>query len=189
MPVEWTGAAEPVALGDEPVQPKTKKRLRNLAIAGVVGFGLLQVFPAKIFGIPTEDIGTNPPQRHTLDAPPEVEAILNRSCFDCHSNETRWPLYRRMAPGSRLMAREVNMGRWHMNFPSGPTTTRTSASPTRELLGPDRGRRDAEVVLLHPMHLYARLSHADKATLKGHFLKHKELDARRRGRREEMMSR
>ena len=63
--------------------PKTKKRIRILLIAGVVGFGVLQVFPAKILGIPTQDIGTNPPKRYKLEAPPEVTAILQRSCSLC----------------------------------------------------------------------------------------------------------
>ena len=40
--------------------PKNKKRLRILLIAGLVGFGVLQVFPAKVLGVHTEDIGNNP---------------------------------------------------------------------------------------------------------------------------------
>ena len=43
--------------------PKTKKRFLYLLIAGVVGFAVLQVFPAKVIGVHTEDIGTNPPKR------------------------------------------------------------------------------------------------------------------------------
>src|SRR5579884_1852337 len=66
--------------------------------------------------IPVADIGTNPPNRFQIDAPPEVSAVLKRACFDCHSNETHWPLYSRLAPGSWLMARDVHRGRNHLNF-------------------------------------------------------------------------
>ena len=41
---------------------------------------------------------------------------MRRACFDCHTNETRWPLYARVAPGSWLLARDVHKGRNHLNF-------------------------------------------------------------------------
>lgn len=153
--------------------PKTTKRIRNLFIAGLVGFGVLQILPAKkVFGIPTEDIGSNPPARFKLDAPPDVEAILRRACFDCHSNETKWPLYARIAPGSWLMARDVHKGRSHMNF--------------SEWAEHDDGEKKTDLencweqvesgampkwFYVWPMHLSARLSAADKALLKGYFMK------------------
>jgi hypothetical protein len=43
-------------------------------------------------------------------------AILQRSCWDCHSNETRWPWYSRVAPVSWLVAEDVEDGRRHANF-------------------------------------------------------------------------
>ena len=46
----------------------------------------------------------------------EVESILRRSCFDCHSNETRWPWYSHVAPVSWRVADHVKEGREHMNF-------------------------------------------------------------------------
>jgi hypothetical protein len=47
----------------------------------------------------------NPPVTFEVDAPAEVKTILERSCFDCHSNRTRWPGYSRVAPVSWLVAR------------------------------------------------------------------------------------
>jgi hypothetical protein len=37
-------------------------------------------------------------------------------CFDCHSNETVWPWYSRVAPASWLVTRHVTEGREHLNF-------------------------------------------------------------------------
>lgn len=59
---------------------------------------------------------SNPPVGATLDAPEEVLAILRRSCFDCHSNETAWPWYSAVAPASWLVAHDVEEGRKHLNF-------------------------------------------------------------------------
>jgi hypothetical protein len=65
---------------------------------------------------------TNPP----LDAaqsvqsaaavPPEVGAVLKRSCYDCHSNETRWPWYSGVAPMAWGVANHVKEGRAELNF-------------------------------------------------------------------------
>lgn len=63
---------------------------------------------------------TNPPTdtSRTIQAhaAPELTAILDRSCRDCHSNETVWPSYARIAPVSWVMARAVNEGRNAVNF-------------------------------------------------------------------------
>lgn len=38
------------------------------------------------------------------------------ACFDCHSNETRWPWYANIAPMSWLMQRDVEEGRDELNW-------------------------------------------------------------------------
>lgn len=47
---------------------------------------------------------------------PAVSAILDRSCRDCHSNETTWPWYSHVPPLSWGVINHVNDGRRHMNF-------------------------------------------------------------------------
>jgi hypothetical protein len=39
-----------------------------------------------------------------------------RACFDCHSNETRWPWYSNVAPLSWLVQRDVDEGREKLNY-------------------------------------------------------------------------
>ena len=64
----------------------------------------------------------NPPEdpARTLEAhapvPPEVKAILDRSCADCHSNRTHWPWYTQVAPSSWLVVSDVNEGRRELNL-------------------------------------------------------------------------
>lgn len=48
--------------------------------------------------------------------PPEVAAVLKRSCMDCHSNRTDWPWYSNVAPASWFVTDHVNHGRRHLNF-------------------------------------------------------------------------
>jgi hypothetical protein len=151
------------------------KRLLKLAVgAGVVGFVVLQIFPAKVFGIPTQDIGTNPPGRFAFDGPPEVTEIMKRACFDCHTNETRWPLYARIAPGSWLMARDVHKGRNHFNISDWGDKDADERQDDLENCWEqvESGEMPPWFYIL-PLHPDAKLSDGDKATLKAYFLKNK----------------
>jgi hypothetical protein len=65
---------------------------------------------------------TNPPvvpsralEAH-VDVPPEVQVVLKRACYDCHSNATVWPWYSYVAPISWYVAHDVNVGRSHVNL-------------------------------------------------------------------------
>ena len=65
---------------------------------------------------------TNPPviPSRALTAhvvvPEDVQSTLMRACGDCHSNQTVWPWYSRLAPMSWMIVDDVNQGRRHMNF-------------------------------------------------------------------------
>jgi hypothetical protein len=47
---------------------------------------------------------------------PEVTAVLDRACRDCHSNDTIWPWYSNVAPISWLVIDHVRSGRRHFNY-------------------------------------------------------------------------
>ena len=59
----------------------------------------------------------NPPVRQEpkWDSP-RTRDLAVRACFDCHSNETKWPWYSHVAPASWLVWWDVVEGRKHLNF-------------------------------------------------------------------------
>lgn len=65
---------------------------------------------------------TNPPvnESQTIYArtqmTPQVHQILDRSCRDCHSNQTAWPWYTNISPVSWFVVDHVDHGRKDMNF-------------------------------------------------------------------------
>ena len=59
---------------------------------------------------------SNPPVRGEMVAPPRVVQVLRQSCYDCHSNETRWPWYSYVAPVSWFLTHHVNEAREELNF-------------------------------------------------------------------------
>jgi hypothetical protein len=61
---------------------------------------------------------SNPAVQGHLSAPLIVKNALERSCYDCHSNQTRWPWYSAVAPFSWWISREVEEGRRRLNFSS-----------------------------------------------------------------------
>jgi hypothetical protein len=94
-----------------------KSKLKWIFGALVVAFVLLQL---------TNPARTNPPVVSDLMAtnapPPSVAALLHAACYDCHSYETKWPWYSRIAPASWLVASDVNEGRHHLNLSDWPAT-------------------------------------------------------------------
>ena len=59
---------------------------------------------------------TNPPVAGEIVAPEQVKNIFKTACYDCHSNETKWPWYSNIAPVSWLIEDDVVEGRKHLNF-------------------------------------------------------------------------
>ena len=51
-----------------------------------------------------------------INVPENVQAILQRSCYDCHSNNTRYPWYAAIQPGSWWMASHIDEGKGELNF-------------------------------------------------------------------------
>jgi mono/diheme cytochrome c family protein len=47
---------------------------------------------------------------------PQTQELAQRACYDCHSNETKWPWYTNVAPFSWLIQHDVDEGRSHLNF-------------------------------------------------------------------------
>ena len=52
----------------------------------------------------------------TSSVPPDVRATLTEKCADCHSTESKAPIYSRLAPVSWLMERDILKGREAMNL-------------------------------------------------------------------------
>src|SRR5262245_3068662 len=90
-----------------------RPQLRGLSLAAVFVLVLMQLLPSGRSNPPVDAAQT---VERTLNVTPEVKAILNRSCKDCHSNETVWPWYAHVAPASWLLVRDVGHAREEMNF-------------------------------------------------------------------------
>lgn len=50
------------------------------------------------------------------DAPLEVKSLIHSACYDCHSNETKYPGYSKIAPINFWMKNHIEEGRRELNF-------------------------------------------------------------------------
>jgi cytochrome c len=99
--------------------------------------------------------------------PAPVMSTLRRACFDCHSEETRWPWYARLPVASRLIERDVTEARGQLNL---SRWTRYNPFDRADML--DKMCQRASSGAMPPwqyriMHRQARLSATDVATLCG----------------------
>ena len=92
--------------------------------------------------------------------PPETASLFHRACYDCHSDQTKWPWYSNVAPVSWLVRRDVNGGRRHLNFSRWNEPQRHAKDVANEVK-----QGDMPPWFYLPMHPNARLSEAEKLML------------------------
>lgn len=79
----------------------------------VLLFAVIQIIHPKTANPPVESAKMI---TSTLAVDPDIASLLERSCHDCHSNNTVWPWYSQVAPASWLVVSDVNRGRRAMNL-------------------------------------------------------------------------
>ena len=128
---------------------------RNKRTAAILGLFLLaQLVP----------YGRNHQNPRVLVEPawdnPATRALAKQACFDCHSNETRWPWYSHVAPTSWLLQRHVDEGREVLNFSDWTRTYEEAGESAETVLDGSMPPWDYALV-----HGDARLSPEQKRTL------------------------
>lgn len=98
---------------------------------------------------------------------PEVEAMLARSCNDCHSQKTQWPWYTNVAPVSWFVVEHVNDGRRHLDFSDWARYGRRDADQLLEAICEMTRNGSMPMSSYTLMHADARLTAADVQTLCG----------------------
>ena len=90
-----------------------KKALKILAILIFLGFIIIQFFRPDFTNPPVNQAET---LQATIEVPENVQAILSRSCMDCHSHETKYPWYSKIQPSAWFLADHIAEGRRELNF-------------------------------------------------------------------------
>ena len=110
---------------------------------------------------------SNPPVTGELAASSAVKSILRDACYDCHSNETSWPWYSKLAPASWLVHYDVTEGRKRLNFSRWDAYTDDPGTLIQKLENIQKAIRAEDMPpwyyrLLHPK---SRLSESQRDTV------------------------
>jgi hypothetical protein len=69
---------------------------------------------------PARNLATEPPGKDDLVVryrpPQDVQRILEKACYDCHSNNTRYPWYANVQPVGWWLADHIKDGKRALNF-------------------------------------------------------------------------
>jgi hypothetical protein len=137
-----------------------KRKLKWVFVELVVGFALLQL--------------TNPPRTNpkvvsdlmATNAPPlQIATMLHAACYDCHSSETRWPWYSRVAPMSWLIANDVRNGRENLNLSDWPNDNPMRAAKRLENMSDEIGSGEMPPKKYTTIHADARLTGSQRKEL------------------------
>ena len=107
----------------------------------------------------------NPPIEEEISVSPEVKAILKRACYDCHSHETIWPEYSRVAPASWLLAWDVAEGREELNFSTWNRYGQKKRNKMIKEIWEEVEEGEMPPWFYLPLHPEARLSDNDRVVL------------------------
>src|ERR1700733_7872403 len=133
-----------------------KKKLKWVLIGAIIVFTGLQFFSPPHINPPvkTDFIASTTP-------PPSVAASIRAACYDCHSDETEWPLYSRIAPVSWLIASDVTEGRKHLNLSEWPADPARAAKKL-DRINEEVDYREMPLKKYTLIHADARLSEAQR---------------------------
>jgi hypothetical protein len=86
--------------------------MKKILVIVLVAFIIIQFFPID---------KTNPPTPgmdflKIKNTQPEVAQLITNSCYDCHSNESKYPWYSNIAPASWILKNHIDEGRKELNF-------------------------------------------------------------------------
>jgi hypothetical protein len=142
---------------------KTPALAALLVLAGTAV--AVQLVPLERVNLPVPPLLPSPPSTGDIGAPPQIEALLARACYDCHSNRTKWPWYSHVAPVSRLLARDVALGRKELNFSEWRSYYPQTRRRKLQWMGRVLRERSMPPWAYRLMHPGARLNGAERAML------------------------
>lgn len=132
-------------------------RRRYFTVTGIViAFVAIQFIPMSF---------SNPRVTGEIAVSSEIANVLRTSCYDCHSNETVWPWYTRLAPASWLISRDVKKGRDELNFSEWRDYSDRRKDHKLEEVEEMVSEGEMPLWFYLPLHRDARLSDEEKQAL------------------------
>jgi hypothetical protein len=135
-----------------------RSRLKRLLLFLVGALAII------LIGIQFVPFGRPAPCPPTVREPrwdsPRTRELAVRACYDCHSNESRYPWYSYVAPVSWLVNKDIVEARGQVNFSEWDRVQRGAGEAMQVI---EKGEMPLPIYL--PLHPEARLSPEDRQAL------------------------
>ena len=136
-----------------------KKILVVLAVAAIA----IQFFPAA------RNVSAAAPGPNDISVlypiAPDTKALLAESCYDCHSDHTRYPWYTYVQPVGGWLQHHVNEGKRHLNFSQFGVYPPQRARRKLEAVTKKTKAGDMPLASYLVLHRHARLTEAQVQSL------------------------
>ena len=129
---------------------KMRKIFKLILLLLVIGFVVLQFFQPKKN---LEATASGDDLLAVQQVPNDVALILKNSCYDCHSNNTRYLWYHHISPVSWMVNHHVEEGKHELNFSEWGKLDLYDQITTLEEIGQETKRKTMPLksyLLMHP---------------------------------------
>jgi hypothetical protein len=138
------------------------KRLKFFLYALGVTFVLIQLYPVDQ---PMVTMDNPNDLLRNAGVPKNIASILKSACYDCHSNETKYPLYSYIAPVKWLVYEHINHGREELNFSEWDTLSKTDLAELLDDMATNVMEKEMPLKFYPIMHPNAKLSDVDRQAI------------------------
>jgi len=131
-----------------------KKILKPVVLILIVLFIAIQFFQ------PAKNIGQTGPDHifNKEELQPEIKEILQNACMDCHSEETRYLWYHKVAPVSWMVNNHITEGKKELNFSEWDQLDATDKIGKLDEMSQEVQRKTMPLKSYSRMHKNAKLS-------------------------------
>jgi uncharacterized membrane protein len=135
--------------------------LKVIVVTAIVAFVAIQFFqPEKNINKDSQNLILNQP-----DIPENIQQIIINACVDCHSNNTRYPWYDRIAPVSWMVSKHIKKGKKELNFSKWGEMDKYDKITALEDIRQELEQKTMPLKSYTLMHKKARLSDDDRAAM------------------------
>lgn len=138
------------------------RALKKIAWGLLIILVLLQFIPRSV----NKSEKTTPADiANNYQVPVQVQSLLKNSCYDCHSNNTRYPWYAYLQPFRLLLDQHVRDGKAELNFSEYGSYSKKRQFNKLRSIGESLEKGTMPLKSYGIMHADARITEAEKAVV------------------------
>jgi len=138
------------------------RALKKIAWGLLIILVLLQFIPRSV----NKSEKTTPADiANNYQVPVQVQSLLKNSCYDCHSNNTRYPWYAYLQPFRLLLDQHVRDGKAELNFSEYGSYSKKRQFNKLRSIGESLEKGIMPLKSYGIMHADARITEAEKAVV------------------------